>query len=103
MQLDALSVKDLDIFPKTVGANRNVHFAVKTILLMSVKIKIIRNAQAVVDLIQLDLRLSSICGKAQEIKEFSHQKKITYAEATKEMNLINNSENQTKQTLEKNL
>ena len=39
--------------------------------------------------------------KAQEIKEFSHQKKITYAEATKQINLINDSENQTKQTLEK--
>ena len=35
--------------------------------------------------------------KAQEIKEFSHQKKITYAEATKQINLINISENQTKQ------
>ena len=100
MQLDALSVKDFDIFPKTVGKQKCPFF---TILLMSVKIEIIRNAQAVVDLILLDLRLSSICGKAQEIKEFSHQKKITYAQATKEMNLINNSENQTKQTLEKNL
>ena len=39
--------------------------------------------------------------KAQEIKEFSHQKKITYAEATKQINLINNSEKQTKQTPEK--
>ena len=39
--------------------------------------------------------------KDQEIKEFGHQKKITYAEATKQINLINNSENQTKQTPEK--
>ena len=39
--------------------------------------------------------------KAQEIKEFSHQKKITYAEATKQINLIINSENQNKQTPEK--
>ena len=36
--------------------------------------------------------------KAKEIKEFSHLKKITYAEATKQINLIKNMENQTKQT-----
>ena len=35
--------------------------------------------------------------KAQEIKQLSHQKKITYSEATKQINL-NNVENQTKQT-----
>ena len=40
----------------------------------------------------------SVFMKAQEIKEFSLQKKISYAEATKQINLINNSENQTKQT-----
>ena len=37
--------------------------------------------------------------KAQEIKQLSHQKKITYSEATKQINLINKMENQTKQTL----
>ena len=37
--------------------------------------------------------------KAQEIKQLGHQKKITYSEATKQINLINNMENQTKQTL----
>ena len=36
--------------------------------------------------------------KAKEIKEFSHLKKITYAEATKQINLIKNMENQTNQT-----
>ena len=36
--------------------------------------------------------------KAQEIKQLSHQKKITYSEATKQINLINKMENQTKQT-----
>ena len=39
--------------------------------------------------------------KAKKIKEFSHQKNITYAEATKQINLVSNSENQTKQTSEK--
>ena len=36
--------------------------------------------------------------KAKEIKEFSVKKKITYAEATKQIKLIKNMENQTEQT-----
>ena len=66
---------------------------------MSVKIEKIKNAQTVHGgSHSAGFKGCAVFVKAQEIKQLSHQKKITYSEATKQINLINNMENHTKQT-----